>query len=297
MANSTSASGSDAATRTYCSEQNPQEPLWGTADTVDVWICLEYRPVWKGRALTENALAPGIRRWLDGTLAALGGLGLKARPLFVRQPQLDREDVRLLVTLGNRTYQFCGRGYDFLLDLDLAAQLGNGGGYPTGGERLQEPRYLVCTNGQRDLCCARFGLPVYTALTERVGDRAWQVTHLGGHRFAPNVLTLPDACLYGRVTPETLDEFVSRIEAGEADFSRLRGRSSYPPLVQAAEAALGRQGARLLHVEGTPDAGSVTFADERERLTVSVRRAPAGMAVVKSCGDEVPDTVHPFVRD
>ncbi|HEY5647262.1 MAG TPA: hypothetical protein VIS76_15035, partial [Pseudomonadales bacterium] len=108
---------------------------------------------------------------------------------------------------------------------------------------------------------------------------------------------LPDACLYGRVTPETLDEFVSRIEAGEADFSRLRGRSSYPPLVQAAEAALGRQGARLLHVEGTPDAGSVTFADERDRLTVSVRRAPAGMAVVKSCGDEVPDTVHPFVRD
>ena len=67
------------------------------------------------------------------------------------------------------------------------------------------PQYFVCTNGQRDLCCARFGLPTYAALRERVGERVWQTTHVGGHRFAPNVLTLPQAALYGRVQPADVD--------------------------------------------------------------------------------------------
>ncbi len=293
MANTSSTTDKEPVARAYCSEQNPAEPLWGTADTVDVWLCLEYRPVWKGRALTDNALAQRSRDWLEQTVTALAGIGLRARPQFVRQPQLDRDDTTLLVAASHRTVRFSGRGYDFLLDLDLAAQLA-GGDFGAGGEVVHEPQYLVCTNGQRDLCCARFGLPVYTALTERVGDRAWQVTHLGGHRFAANVLTLPDACLYGRVTPEAVDEFVTRVDAGEVDFPRLRGRTCYPPLVQAAEAAIGRQGARLLHVDGSADAGSVTFADPHERVTVRMKRSEA-MRVVKSCGDE-PEVVNPFVR-
>lgn len=295
MANTLSAAGAGSGARTYCSEQSPEEPLWGTADPVDVWLCLEYRPAWKGRAITDNALTQPTRLWLDQTVAALAAIGLKARPQFVRQPGIDRNDVRLLVTTANRTFQFSGTGYDFLRELDLAAQLGDGGVFGTGGELLREPRYLVCTNGQRDLCCARFGLPVYTALADRVGDRVWQVTHLGGHRFAPNVLTLPDACLYGRVTPESVDDFVSKIEAGDLDFRRLRGRTCYQPIVQAAEAVLRRQDVRLLHVNGSADAGSVVFADAHERLTVRMRRTDAAVNVMKSCGDETLEAVHPFI--
>jgi len=295
MANTSSGTDSGSGTREYCCEQNAAEPLWGTADTVDVWLCLEYRPAWKSRALTDNALAAPTRQWLEKTVASLAAAGLKARPQFVRQPQIDREDVRLLVTAAGRTVCFSGRGYDFLLDLDLAARLAPGGDFGAGGERLLEPQYLVCTNGQRDLCCARFGLPVYTALTERVGERAWQATHLGGHRFAPNVLTLPDGCLYGRVTPETLDGFVAKVEGGEIDFPHLRGRSCYAPVVQAAEAMLGRQGLRLLHVDGTGAEETVAFADARQRWSVAVRRAESAMRVVKSCGDE-PELVYPFLR-
>ena len=69
MANTSSATGAGSGTRTYCSEQNPEEPLWGTADPVDVWLCLEYRPAWKGRAMTDNALAEPTRLWLDRTVA------------------------------------------------------------------------------------------------------------------------------------------------------------------------------------------------------------------------------------
>ena len=107
------------------------------------------------------------------------------------------------------------------------------------------PQYFVCTNGQRDVCCARFGLPTYAALRERVGGRAWQTTHLGGHRFAPNVLTLPQAALYGRVQPADTDEFVDAVERNGLAAKWLRGRTRYSPEVQAAEAALLARGSIL----------------------------------------------------
>jgi hypothetical protein len=292
-----SAATSDAASssRRYCSEHDRTEPLWGTADTVDVWLCLEYRPVWKARALTDNGLHVATRRWLDETVAAFEARGLKARCQFVRQPGSERAETRLLVTTAGRTRQFSGVGYGFLEGLDLAAELDPARGRQGGTIEPDGPLYLVCTNGQRDLCCARFGLPVYAALRERVGDRVWQVTHLGGHRFAPNVLTLPDGCLYGRVSEASVDDFVARVEAGDVDFPHLRGRTCYSPAVQAAEAALARQGLRLLHVSDADGATTVSFADAHERRSVTLVRSATPRRVLKSCGDEVPEEVHPFV--
>ena len=288
--------GSNGA-RIYCSEQNPEEPLWGSADPVDVWLCLEYRPVWKARAVTDNGLAGPVQRWLADTIAAFARQGRKARPQFIRRPESEGEDVRLLVSVDGRAFEFRGRGYDFLQSLDLPAVLAGPEGSPASEfvRELKRPRYFVCTNGQRDLCCARFGLPVYAALRERVGERAWQVTHLGGHRFAPNVLTFPDACLYGRVSPGEMEEFLRLVEAGDVDFARLRGRTRYPPVVQAAEAALGRPGLRLLHVDGTPEEATVWFAHGDGRVFIRMGRSGETLAVLKSCGDAGAASVYPFV--
>ena len=38
---------------------------------VDVWICLEYRPVWKAKVLEDNALSAPVRDWLTDALARL----------------------------------------------------------------------------------------------------------------------------------------------------------------------------------------------------------------------------------
>ena len=51
--------------------------------------------------------------------------------------------------------------------------------------------WLVCTNGKRDACCARDGLPVARALAALRPDEAWECSHLGGHRFAANVALAP----------------------------------------------------------------------------------------------------------
>lgn len=280
--------------RTFCSQFNPAESLAGTADTVGVWLLLEYRPVWKARALQDNGLAERTRAWLERSVADLAQAGIRARPQFVRRPELERGQVSCLVGLPGTLLEFTGVGYDWLEDLDLPAVLRNPAA--SGGRVITEPQYFVCTNGQRDVCCARFGLPSYAALRERVGERAWQVTHLGGHRFAPNVLVLPQAALYGRVAPEAVPAFVEAVESGALAFAHLRGRTSQPAHVQAAEAFAGRSDLRLLHVEGDAARARVRFAGPDGVVEIGVARAAEGVRMRASCGDEATELAFPYVR-
>jgi hypothetical protein len=278
--------------RQYCSQLNSAESMWGTAEQVDVWLLLEYKPAWQAKVLADNDLAEQTRSWLAQSISRLSDAGYKVRPQFVRQPELDRDDSRLLVAVSERLLEFSGTGYDFLQSLDLLEIVQNARAYP----QLEQPRYFVCTNGQRDMCCSRFGLPSYAALRERLGDRVWQVSHLGGHRFAPNVLVLPAGVLYGRVDVECVTEFLQATESNTLDFAHLRGRSRYPAHVQAAEASLGVSGLKLLHVTGDDAAAEVTFATPQESLKVAVQRATQALPVLKSCGDDDAQPMYPYSR-
>ena len=280
--------------RTYCSQANPDEPMLGTADVVDVWLLLEYRPVWKARAVEENDLSDSVRQWLGNGMAALRAAGLKVRPQMIRQPEVDRSDTRLLVHHEGVLREFGSgqAGYDDLMRTPIELLVGDS----TLGAVIDAPRYFVCTNGRRDLCCARFGLPAYGRLRELVGERAWQTTHLGGHRFAPNVLVLPQGTLYGRVTPQETEAFVAEVESGGLPAGKLRGRSRYPKLVQAAEGFAGRADLRLLRVDGDGDQAIVTFADPLETLQIAIRRSQEPFQTLASCGDEESKAVCPFVE-
>jgi hypothetical protein len=282
-------------TRVFCSERNADEPLAGTADTVGAWLLLEYRPVWKAKAQQDNSLAPHTQQWVANALAALAAAGIKGRPQFIRQPEVDSDAVRLFLGLPDRLLAFSGVGYDFLEDVDPAAIAS--GAATHDGVALDAPQYFVCTNGQRDACCARYGLAAYAALREQVGQRAWHVTHLGGHRFAPNVLVLPQGALYGRVGPGAISEFVRTVEAGELAFPWLRGRTWHPAHVQAAEVLSGRSDLRLLHVQGDASRARVRFAARDATVEIGVRRATTGLPVIASCGDDAPQLMYPYGPD
>ena len=55
----------------------------------------------------------------------------------------------------------------------------------------REPVFLVCAHGRRNACCARFGAPLAAALAARHPRQIWETTHVGGHRFAANLVLLP----------------------------------------------------------------------------------------------------------
>lgn len=124
-----------------------------------------------------------------------------------------------------------------VLDLDLSALAG---GRSVGLERHSEPLFCVCTHGRHDPCCAERGRPVAVGLTASDPQRTWECTHIGGDRFAGNMLVLPQGLYYGRVDAESARRVASAHLAGNLDLDLLRGRSSLPMPVQAAEIELRR---------------------------------------------------------
>src|SRR5208282_2115670 len=99
----------------------------------------------------------------------------------------------------------------------LAAGNPPGVGAPTGG-----PVFLVCTHGRRSVCCARFGAPLAQALAARHPGQVWETTHVGGHRFAANLVILPYGLYYGPVGVAAATAAISAYARGTVARERYR---------------------------------------------------------------------------
>ncbi len=104
----------------------------------------------------------------------------------------------------------------------------------SAGEVDPETLYLVCAHSKHDVCCALRGRPVAAALEHARPGRVFECSHLGGDRFAANVLVLPSGLLYGRLLPFAAAEFAAAAEGGQVVPELLRGRIGLPPVTQAA---------------------------------------------------------------
>ena len=71
-------------------------------------------------------------------------------------------------------------------------------------------------------------------------DQTWEASHIGGDRFAANLLVLPHGLYFGRLEADTARGVARLLAAGEIDLDHLRGRSGLATPLQAAEAALRR---------------------------------------------------------
>ena len=131
--------------------------------------------------------------------------------------------------------------YDDLLDVDLG----------TAGVPLEHPLFLVCTHGKHDRCCSKFGRPLYDAVREQLDEGwVWQSSHVGGDRFAGNLVSLPDGVYYGRVDPSGSWPVLEAALRGEVHLPHYRGRSCHSFPGQAAERAV-REATGLLRVGDT----------------------------------------------
>lgn len=216
------------------------DPLLGTATQGQVWLLLEVREPWRAKALTDNDLPAQVQRYLAEQLAAIPG----SRLLFIKQQNPAQDKLRFFIVRSKEAapalYEFELAAYEELLALDLATVAAGDGS--TSDHKRAEPLFLVCTNGTRDKCCAKFGVPLFNSLLETQAESAWQSTHIGGHRYAPNVLFLPHSVNYGTLTPAEIGPAVEAYLNGQIyDLDRYRGRTYYAPHVQAADYFLRRE--------------------------------------------------------
>ncbi len=112
------------------------------------------------------------------------------------------------------------------------------GTQPTFGLPTAEPLLLVCTHGRRSTCCGRFGAPLAQALAARHPGQVWESTHVGGHRFAANLVILPHGLYYGPVGVDMATAAISAYQRGAIAPGRYRGRAGQPKPTQEAEHAL-----------------------------------------------------------
>ncbi|GGO74530.1 sucrase ferredoxin [Nocardioides deserti] len=225
-----------------------EEPA-GTASTVRAFLLLEHPGPWGVDALRDARLPDGL-----GPRIAAAAAASRVRPLLVRRPGRTRG-----ATTGASTGARTGDGLRVfaasclpgatrlesgtvtdpheVLDLDLASLRagGSSGLDPHDGTVL-----AVCTHGRHDACCAELGRPVAAALAAAHPEETWEVSHIGGDRYAGNLLALPDGLYYGRLDPAAALTVAAAHARDHLELDHLRGRTAYPMAVQAAEVALRR---------------------------------------------------------
>jgi hypothetical protein len=99
---------------------------------------------------------------------------------------------------------------------------------------------LVCTHGRRDACCGSMGTAVALELLAPppAGALVHRTSHLGGHRFAPTALVLPQGTCWAGVDAADLRAVTERRGALDELLPRYRGSTGIGgPVAQAVERA------------------------------------------------------------
>jgi hypothetical protein len=266
------------------------EPMIGTVEQRRRWLLVEDRSAWGHDAPTDvlGADLTAAARWHG------------MRVLLVRRREGDpsADAVRRAILVDTESREMAIRSVTDLasLSLDEVAVA------PVAdfGAPLADPIFLVCTNGKRDACCALYGRILVGAMAADHGERTWECSHLGGHRFAAHLVCLPDGIVYGRVPPADGPRLADAYLAGRLDIAWLRGRSAWPAPAQVAE-----RGLRLrLGLTGLDEVTlrAADVADERARVELEAGGATYRFELVAeqlegprptSCrGDKLEQPIH-----
>ena len=251
--------------------EGADEPLAGTASTIRRWLLIEHAGPWGRDGLLDARLPLGVGLSLRDL-----GRRTRSRVLLIRRPTRSHGSATACFAvdtteawIGARTL----RRIDEAADLDPRDRTA----FPLP---VHEPVVVVCTHGRRDVCCAERGRPLAAAAAIEHPEAVWESTHVGGDRFAGNLVVFPHGLVFGRVEPGRGAEVVTAYTEGRIVLDRYRGRTSHPMPAQTAEVAVrmregldGIDDVRLLKVEREGDVATVRLAVQGEVALVTVSRS------------------------
>jgi hypothetical protein len=279
------------------------EPLIGTAVPVNTWFLLEYTQPWYEKVteeIQESQLPPAVQRWLAEQLARVEN----GRLQFIKQqPAVPTHPLHFYVASLHShhsvVYRFQLPDYNALLEIDIDDLLTGQRRYEP--YRYHKPLFFVCTHGKRDRCCALHGLLLYYGLDKVMGFDVWQTTHLGGHRFAPTLLSLPDGHVYGRLSPADVPHLLASQQEQHVLLDNLRGYSGYDTVTQIADHHLRHslnqinwQALQHLHTTAiAPDRWQAVFRANGQTISVEVETADS-LTLSASCSATKQKTIPQY---
>jgi len=276
-----------------CNENslNANEEMYGTAPRVDVWFLLEYRGHWSGKAFNDSKIPKAVKSFLNKELKAIPNSRLQ----LIKKHENSDEHLKFYVAVSDETkprlYEFNLNDYEDLQSLKIKKIL------KSKKHMSNEKIFILCTNGEYDTCCGKFGMPVYLDIAEgKYGSQTWETTHIGGHRFASTFVCLPHGLVYGRVREgKTAEGLIKKYEDGSVNLSSYRGRSCHSNEVQAAEYYLRKEtGIRkisefiLKNSKKNDKKSLIKFLSQSDLMIhkVKIRRDKNAIKIIKRCGDK-----------
>jgi hypothetical protein len=222
----------------FCASESVDrgEGILGTATESRCYLLVECGGAWPSK-VAEILDAPGISLDLSDALKRfIEWCPETVHPLLIRQPGgtgSSRVYVLRAETASGRCLQYEG---DLADDFFVVLQDAYSHPLPIGDIAL------VCTHGKRDKCCAKFGEPVYDRLRSELRDdfEVFQCSHVGGDRFAANVVWLPYGTYLGHVHTG-LEAVADKLKSNAIPLQWLRGNSAFPSATQYFEGHLRRE--------------------------------------------------------
>ena len=228
-----------ATVRFFCAESARMrgDPMAGTASPGLVWVLIEHRGGWPPNGVDGLDLDAGTK-----ALVIAAARTARARVLLVRRPGRRRRHgpSQWAVLRHQSSGAHLQQWGTWHRDGDLAEIVS---ALASPGKPGFPPVILICAHGQHDPCCAVRGRPVGRVLSERWPELVWECSHVGGDRFAANVVVAPDGVYYGGLDAESSVATIEDHLAGRIHAEYLRGYTDlFPPQQAAVAAVLGRFG-------------------------------------------------------
>jgi len=279
----------------FCAEysRTADEQLFGTVKPIDLWLLIEFRGRWEHEAVSVFSPTVQLR------IKSLRSQFSKFRLALIKQTQRTRGPCKMFWAFSREQKSILYQTE--FIDIENVS-------FEPDNLRVEsaEPLYAVCTHGTHDLCCAQFGNKIFAELSS-LHNNAWQISHIGGCRFAPNVVCLPDGAVYGRVEQRDIAAIINSSQHSSVFLPKLRGRSCLAKPVQAAEYFV-RKSTNLLHLDELilADAGEiepgkwgVTFHSNTARtmFQVSLHLEETQIRTFKSCATTEPSFRESFHLD
>lgn len=178
-----------------------KEQINGTAANSAVFILIEYASPFPEKIIEANLDKEWLRK------VQLLAKSYKGKVLLVRSKTSKTKDCKIsFIDCNKPGYFTIAATSETYTSIDIARHI-----TAPQTEWLNDPFFLVCTNGKKDKCCAKFGLPVFRFFESLNTDvPVWECSHVGGDRFAANVVAMPYGIYYGHVKVEDVGHIIVR---------------------------------------------------------------------------------------
>jgi hypothetical protein len=234
----------------YCSvvsKNNGEDPI-GTAGTYDHWLIVELALPWTEKLLREDPKVQLTMALIQKL--SLEGVKIQALAIAPDREYSHPESTRVLYYRRPARFfaqfekqEFCIPTATLpALATALLTQPEDISQFELYRQETQDIRdLLVCTHGNVDIACARFGYPIYEMLRRDYAPnsngqlRVWRCSHFGGHRFAPTLLDLPGGRYWGRLESNVLDTLIGQTGSVEDLYPFYRGWAGLTQLAQIVE--------------------------------------------------------------